>query len=176
MWILLGYALIAPWRSLAQPVLPPGITARFYTTFQNANPLDSVIVTGLWDTVSTYRFPAAPAGLSVRGRINSSQTSILELKPFSTLGHFKVWLDFAHIAKLEFNDTAIVQYSLDQGATWTRLLGAPCRYLGTSVSFPQPLTSGGSRFHQQSYPADWLAGGNLGALPQASWWKQERFD
>ena len=176
MWILLGYALIAPWRSLAQPVLPPGITARFYTTFQNTNPLDSVIVTGLWDTVSTYRFPAAPAGLSVRGRINSAQTSILELKPFSTLGHFKVWLDFAHIAKLEFNDTAIVQYSLDQGSTWTRLLGAPCRYLGTSVSFPQPLTNGGSRFHQQSYPADWLAGGNLGALPQASWWKQERFD
>ncbi|MBM3913400.1 MAG: hypothetical protein FJ351_03010, partial [Sphingomonadales bacterium] len=116
MWVLLGYALIAPCRSLAQPVLPPGINARFYTTFQNANPLDSVIVTGLWDTVSTYRFPAAPAGLSVRGRINSAQTSILELKPFSTLGHFKVWLDFAHIAKLEFNDTAIVQYSLDQGA------------------------------------------------------------
>jgi hypothetical protein len=174
--ILIGFSFLVSLQSVAQPVLPPGITARFYTTFQNANPLDSVIVSGLWDTVSTYRFPVTAAGASVRGRINSAQTSILELKPFSTLGQFKVWLDFAHIAKLEFNDTAIIQYSVDSGVTWTRLLGASCRYLGPSVSFPQPLTSGGSRFHQQSYPADWLSGGNLGAPPQASWWKQERFD
>jgi len=157
-------------QGLAQPILPAGVTARFYTGFQNPNPFDSVQVFGLWDTVSTYQFPVGSGGHSVRGRINSNTTSILELKPFATTGHFKVWLDFAHIAKIEFNDTAIVQYSLDSGLTWIRLLGTTCRYLGASTDF---RTAG--RFTQNSYAADWSVA-NLGAPPQASWWKQERFD
>ncbi|MFZ4631175.1 MAG: hypothetical protein ACOYNE_05965, partial [Bacteroidia bacterium] len=97
----------------AQPVLPPGVQARFFTSFENANPFDSVLrsyipttAVSLWDTVGSYRFPINGTGKAIRGRINPNSTSILELKPFSTLGHFKVWLDFAHIAKLEFNDTA----------------------------------------------------------------------
>jgi len=160
-----------------QPVLTPGLQARFFTSFENSNPFDSVIRTyipttavSLWDTVRSYRFPINSSGKAVRGRINPNSTSILELKPFSTLGHFKVWLDFAHIAKLEFNDTAIIQYSVDAGVTWTRLLGTACRYLGSSWDFK---TS--NRFTQFSYPADWSPS-SQGATPLASWWKQERFD
>jgi len=161
----------------AQPVLPPGVQARFFTTFDNVNPFDSVLrsyipasAVALWDTVGTYRFPINSSGKAVRGRINPNSTSILELKPFSTLGHFKVWLDFAHIAKLEFNDTAIIQYSVDAGVTWTRLLGTTCRYLGASTDFRSS-----SRFTQFSYPANWSPSVQ-GATPLASWWKQERFD
>ena len=174
---LLLAVLASSGRLQAQPVLPPGVQARFFTTFENPNPFDSVIRTyipttavSLWDTVGSYRFPINSSGKAVRGRINPNSTSILELKPFSTLGHFKVWLDFAHIAKLEFNDTAIIQYSVDAGLTWTRLLGTACRYLGASTDF---RTS--SRFTQFSYPADWSPS-SQGATPLASWWKQERFD
>jgi uncharacterized protein (TIGR02145 family) len=175
-YFLIAFILYG-FKVFSQPVLPPGLQARFFTSFENSNPFDSVIRTyipttavSLWDTVRSYRFPINSSGKAVRGRINPNSTSILELKPFSTLGHFKVWLDFAHIAKLEFNDTAIIQYSVDGGFTWTRLLGTACRYLGSSWDFK---TS--NRFTQFSYPADWSPS-SQGATPLASWWKQERFD
>ena len=124
-YFLIAFILYG-FKVFSQPVLPPGLQARFFTSFENPNPFDSVIRSyipttsvSLWDTVGTYRFPINGTGKALRGRINPNSTSILQLKPFSTLGHYKVWLDFAHIAKLEFNDTAIIQYSVDGGITWT---------------------------------------------------------
>ena len=179
LYFFLVLIIIVFWinSSHGQPVNPIGRTVRFFTTFENTNPFDSVLRSyipttsvSLWDTVGAYRFPINGNGKAIRGRINPNSTSILQLKPFSTLGHFKVWLDFAHIAKLEFNDTAIVQYSVDAGLTWTRLLGSACRYFGASTDFRNS-----SRFTQFSYPSDWSPS-SQGATPLASWWKQERFD
>ncbi len=179
LYFFLVLIIIVFWinSSHGQSANPFGRTVRFFTTFENTNPFDSVLRSyipntsvSLWDTVGAYRFPINGNGKAIRGRINPNSTSILQLKPFSTLGHFKVWLDFAHIAKLEFNDTAIVQYSVDAGLTWTRLLGTACRYFGASVDFRNS-----SRFTQFSYPADWSPS-SQGATPLASWWKQERFD
>ena len=61
----------------AQPVLPPGVQARFFTSFENTNPFDSVsrsyiptTTVSLWDTVGSYRFPINGTGKALRGRIN----------------------------------------------------------------------------------------------------------
>ncbi|MDP2187786.1 MAG: T9SS type A sorting domain-containing protein [Sphingobacteriaceae bacterium] len=157
----------------AQPTnLPAGVSARFFTSFENPNPFDSTTSVGVpgWQSNTTYQFPVGSGGRSVVGRFDPSQGNTLTTAPFSTLGQFKVWLDFAHICKIELNDSAVVQISVDGGITWQPLTGQNCLYLGGSADF---RNSG--RFSHFSYPADW-APATLLTIPTATWWKQERFD
>jgi hypothetical protein len=157
---------------VAQPTnLPPGASIAFFTSFENPAALDCVVLGGTptWLVDPAYRFPAGQ-GQAVRGRISNSTSSWMTTKPFSTSGNFKVFFDFAHIAKLEFQDSALVQISIDGGQTFTNLTGANCRYFGASTNFRTF-----NRFNQTAYPLDWDQL-NLGASPQQSWWKVERFD
>ena len=100
---LLRFAIIAllvtvpALKAIAQPInLPPGVTLRYFTSFENPNPFDlSTSVGNPGFTVETsLRFPTN-SGQSVRGRMGVGQSSTLTTSTFSTLGQFKVWLDFA---------------------------------------------------------------------------------
>jgi hypothetical protein len=165
---------ISALRAVAQPInLPPGVTLRYFTSFENPNPF--ILTTPVGNpgfTVETSLSFPTNAGQSVRGRMGVGQSSTLTTSTFSTLGQFKVWLDFAHIAKIEQIDSAVIQYSLDNGATWTNLTGQTCRYFGASSYFRTA-----NKFTQQAYPVEWQLA-NTGAIPQnnATWWKNERFD
>ncbi len=157
---------------IAQPTnLPPGVSIKFFTSFENPNPFDSVNSVGTpgWVADPTYRFPAG-AGQALRGRYDQNTVNTLTTLPFSTVGQFKVWLDFAHICKIEFLDSAVLQISTDGGNTWQALTGQSCRYLGQSADFRN-----NGRFSHFSYPAEWLPS-NLNAVPTQGWWKNERFD
>jgi len=170
---LLVMSVLLAVAAYAQPTnLPAGVTARFFTSFENPTPFDSTVRLGVpgWNTVTNYQFPVGSGGQAVRGTYNQDSTITLTTLPFSTIGQFKVWLDFAHIAKIEFTDTATIQISIDGGVTWSTLTGVNCNYLGGSIDF---RTS--NRFNHASYGAAWVPN-DLIALPQASWWRQERFD
>jgi len=157
----------------AQPVLPNGVTAAFFTSFESPTAIDCVIVSGTpgWEIDTAYRFPNVAGNRSFRGRMSLAvQEATLTTKPFSTLGQQKVWLDFAHIAKIEQIDSARIQISVDGGTTWTTLRGANCSYFGASNDFRTA-----NNFSQFSYPADWVLAA-LGQQPTNNWWKSERFD
>lgn len=170
---LLVMSVLLATAAFAQPInLPTGVTARFFTSFETPNPFDSTTSVGVpgWEPVSTYQFPVGSGGQAVRGRFDAITGNTLTTASFSTLGQFKVWLDFAHIAKIELIDSAVIQISVDGGATWQPITGQNCLYLGGSNDF---RNSG--RFSHFSYPADW-APANLLSIPTATWWKAERFD
>jgi hypothetical protein len=61
--------------------------------------------------------------------VTASTTTYLTTNSFSTVGKYSVTLEFDQICKISFFDTAYVQYSLDNGATFTNIDGA--YYLGT---------------------------------------------
>lgn len=169
---LLFFGLVWGVVAVAQPTnLPPGVSIKFFTSFENTDPFDSTISVGAPGFVvdPNFRFPAG-AGRAVVGRYDLNGISTLTTKPFSTLGQFKVWVDFAHIAKIEGIDSAFLQLSTDGGNTWQRLTGANCIYLGGSLSFRNNGT-----FGQSSYLFDWVPT-VLNAVPTAAWWKNERFD
>lgn len=172
---LLVMSVLLAAAAYAQPTnLPAGVTARFFTSFENPNPFDSTVSVGTpgWGFApdAAFRFPTTASGQSIRGRYEPNTTVSLTTLPFSTLGQFKVWLDFAHICKIELLDSATVQISTDGGASWQVLQGQNCLYLGSSANF---RTS--NRFSHISYLQLWEPN-NITALPLASWWRQERFD
>lgn len=170
---LLVMSVLMVVTAYAQPTnLPAGVSVRFFTSFENPNPFDSTTSLGTpgWVPDAAYRFPTGSAGQAVRGRFDAVTGNTLTTNSFSTVGQFKVWLDFAHIAKIELLDSAAVQISTDGGVTWLPVTGQNCLYLGASNDF---RTSG--RFSHFSYPADWSPV-NLLAIPTTAWWKSERFD
>ncbi|HNQ12948.1 MAG TPA: immune inhibitor A [Bacteroidia bacterium] len=57
--------------------------------------------------------------------------------PFSTVGNTFVLLEFWHIAKIEFFDRAIIEYSTDGGISWTKIDTTNSTYLT-----PMPNASG----------------------------------
>lgn len=165
-------ALFTAALASAQPTnLPAGLSVNYFTSFETPAPFDSVTSTGVpgWVVDPNYRFPAG-SGQAILGKVDGSQTSFLTTNSFSTVGQFKVWLDFAHICKVEFVDSATIQISTNGGTTWTNLLGTNCIYEGASTDF---RTRG--RFSHFSYPANWAPGAIL-ATPAVSWWRNERFD
>lgn len=170
---LLVMSVLLAVAAYAQPTnLPAGVTARFFTSFENPTPLDSTISVGTpgWVVDAAYQFPAGSGAQAMRGRYNQATTATLTTLPFSTLGQFKVWLDFAHIAKIELGDSAVVEISVDGGTSWANISGQNCIYLGGSTDY---RTS--SRFSHFSYPQLWSPA-NIIAVPTAAWWRQERFD
>lgn len=158
----------------AQPVnLPPGTRIAYFTSFEQPAALDCVVLGGvpLWQIDTAYRVPG-PVGQAIRGRLTNNGSSWMTTKSFNTTGSFKVLLSFSHIAKLEFQDSAIVQVSVDGGATFINLTGQNCIYLGASSNFRTF-----NRFNQVSYPnpTDWNSA-QLGAIPTNAWFRRELFD
>lgn len=76
-------------------------------------------------------------------------------------------IEFYHICKLEFFDNGVLEYSTDNGISWTKVHDS--LYLG-SGSYGNINT----RFNASSY-GDWNVLNNA-LQPDSSWWKKEVFD
>ncbi|MCX6232590.1 MAG: right-handed parallel beta-helix repeat-containing protein [Bacteroidetes bacterium] len=102
-------------------------------------------------------------------KVQTGTTVYLTTNSFSTIGKTKVYLQFAQICKLLFNDGGSVDVSIDGGTTWVGL--TPTEYRGTGT-----LISGGGiyKFSESAYN-DWLSGDTL-TKPTNAWWKNELFE
>ena len=102
------------------------------------------------------------------GRIIQNAENILTTTAsFSTLGLYAVYLDFDHICKLQFGDSAIIEVSNDDGVTWQRVIQN--NYLGPAV-----FGYIGDAFNETSYGTFWDPTGPT--MPIQAWWKSESFD
>ncbi len=78
------------------------------------------------------------------------------------------YLEFSHICKIEFADSAYLEISADSGQTWIRLTQA--QYLGSGI-----FGSIGNKFNAASYTQVWVPA-NPNAIPTNQWWRKEIFD
>ncbi len=98
-------------------------------------------------------------------QVAQGDTLIIESNSFSTVGFTFVNLYFSQICKVDFFDKAIVEYSINNGTTWTQLTST--EYLGSGI-----VT--GNAFSALSY-ATWNVAVST-ATPTNSWWQLENFD
>ena len=106
------------------------------------------------------------AGLrSDSAEVKLSDTLYLETSAFNTVGFSSVSLRFDQICKIDFFDRAQIQYSINNGGTWTTLTTTEYTGSGSFVN---------NSFSSVSYilwdPA------NVNATPTNSWWQTESFD
>lgn len=100
----------------------------------------------------------------------NNDTIYLETAPFTTVGSAFVRLTFNHICKIFIQQRARVQYSTDNGVTWSNLGAA--QYQGTSANFIQV-----GYFNESSYQPLWGGISTGGTTPPTNnWWVQETFD
>ena len=123
----------------------------------------SSTTTNSWAVTSLH---AASGQKSDSAVVAVNDTTYLTSDAFSTTGSSVVYLEFDQIAKLSFYDEAIIEYSTDNGATWTKVTTG---YLGTGQ-----FNNIGSKFNSTSYPA-WLPA-SANAIPDSSWWQHEKFN
>lgn len=125
----------------------------------------------LGDTAS--QVAASPGhSYNIHGAVINSQV-YAETDYFSTIGLPYVRLEFDHIAKIYLLNNAIIEISVDSGATWVQLTAA--QYVGTD-----PLFKGTNYFNHVSH-TNLLPGGIWKAtiplaIPDNSWWVAESFD
>lgn len=118
--------------------------------------------TGMWALTSSL---SANGTMSDSAVVVISDTLILETNAFSTMGFPFVNLEFSQICKIDFFDRALIEYSTDNGMTWTQLTSA--EYTGSGFL-------NADAFSSVSYQI-WDAI-NGTAIPQNTWWQQESFD
>ncbi len=99
-------------------------------------------------------------------QVMSSATLYLTTDTFSTSGNSNVFLQFAHICKVDFQDAAEIE--VWTGGNWIKLTGT--QYMGSGQ-----FASLGDKFSAVSYVNDW-APSNASAIPTNSWWKTEQFE
>ncbi|MFW6019316.1 MAG: T9SS type A sorting domain-containing protein [Bacteroidales bacterium] len=144
-------------------------TVVFHEDFEQPSGADSVTTysssgTNTWG-IST---DLAAGGLQSDSAICSpNDTLTLTTDTFSTTGNAFVTLDFDHIAKIEIMDKAIVEVSIDNGASWTKLDST--HYMGNSSNFGP----NGNLFNASTY-GDWESSQIV--TPDNSWWKHEKFN
>jgi hypothetical protein len=102
---------------------------------------------------------------SYRGVVTFNDTLFLESPVFSTMGYLNVNLSFSQICKIGSLDKGMIQFSINNGTTWTYLTGN--EYLGTGL-FSQNV------FSSRSYP-DWVTSQPT-TIPNNTWWKDESFN
>ena len=98
--------------------------------------------------------------------VQPSATTYLTTNSFSTVGYSKVFLKFAQICKILFQDGGTVQYSTDGGNNWQ--IVSSTLYLGSGVMALD-------KFSENTHSTSWYPGDTL-TKPTNSWWKTETFD
>ncbi|HBG70972.1 MAG: hypothetical protein A2W93_03280 [Bacteroidetes bacterium GWF2_43_63] len=98
--------------------------------------------------------------------VTMASSTYLTTPAFSTLGNFMVTLEFDQICKIEFFDGGFVEYSTNNGATWTVVSSAYYQGSGVMVS---------NKFTANSYVSTWMPA-SPSAVPTNTWWKHEKFD
>jgi len=130
---------------------------------------------------STYNFTSSSTGTTNWGITDSysntgtfsdsatvatNDTIYLTSDAFSTTGNFSVMLEFSHVCRVSYFDEAYLEFSTDNGASWTKITSG---YLGSGG-----FNNNSSNFSAGSY-VDWLLGDVTTPITQ-SWWKTEQFD
>ena len=98
-------------------------------------------------------------------RVTQGDTLRIESNTFSTVGFTFVNLYFSQICKADFFDRAIVEYSINNGSTWTSLTST--QYSGTGFL-------NNNAFSAVSYTVWDIS--NSATIPTNFWWKNESFD
>ena len=93
-------------------------------------------------------------------------TIYLTTDSFSTIGKYSVYLDFDQVCKVDYYDSAYVEYSTDS-ISWQRLVGGYYEGSGGFVNI-------GNRFFAGSYVSWGIQ--DTTQVPVNSWWKHERFN
>ncbi len=132
------------------------------TTFNVSSSSASGNNNNAWAINSNY---STNGSKSDSAKVAQGDTLYLETNTFSTIGYTNVNLSFDQICKIDFFDRAYIEYSTNNGNTWTRL---------TSTEYNGSGFFGSSYFSSVSY-LDWNPG-SATALPASSWWKSESFD
>lgn len=101
---------------------------------------------------------------------DSAQVSIgdtlwLESSAFSTMGFSFLTLNFSQICKVDFFDKGIVEYSTNNGTSWTQL---------TAVDYTGSGLMSSDAFSAISYSIWDVA--NINSTPTNTWWQNESFD
>ncbi len=123
---------------------------------------DNSTGTASWALNSTFQ----NGGLnSDSARVVQGDTLRIESNTFSTVGFTFVNLYFSQICKIDFFDRAIVEYSIDNGSTWTLLTAT--EYIGTGFL-------NNNAFSAVSYTVWDIA--NAATVLANSWWQNENFD
>ncbi len=154
---LLCFSVLASFSLFSQ------VTIVYHENFEIA---DSVVSTGS----PTWAYDATLASQGVKSYKNLvalSTSSWLTSTVFATTGNSNIILEFDQICKIEYNDSAIIQVSNDNGITWNTITAV--HYMGTA-----PYAALGNRFASSAYAA-WQPGNNS-AAPTNAWWKHETFD
>lgn len=118
--------------------------------------------TGSWSLNSNYSNSGSKSDSAVVG-LNDSL--ILTTDSFNTSAYTFLSLKFSQICKIDFFDEGKVQYSTDNGSTWTTLKSADYNGSGS-------LTA--DAFSSTSYNI-WDAL-NASAVPASTWWRDESFN
>ncbi|MBL4710427.1 MAG: T9SS type A sorting domain-containing protein [Flavobacteriales bacterium] len=98
-------------------------------------------------------------------KVQLSDTLILESNAFSTVGFTFVTLTFSQICKVDFFDKGVIQYSMNNGTSWTTL---------TSVEYTGTGFLNNNSFSAVSYTTWDVV--NATSIPTNTWWKPESFD
>lgn len=118
-----------------------------------------------WARTNTFASQGLYADSAYLAAANDS--AILNSPAFSTSGKSFVKLEFDHICKTEFFDQAYLEFSVNNGVSWTKI--------GTNSYLGNGNFSGfGDKFNAGSY-IDWDIT-NPNSIPSNSWWKHETFN
>ncbi len=148
---------------------------RVYEESMEGNPPTGVTSTGT-PGFAVNNTLARAGSQSMRGtyQATASLPDFIHLttNTINTTNFSRVWVYFSHICYIELSDSAYLEVSRDNGASWTRVNFANSTYLGASTNY---LTRGS--FAEVSYPTGanpWVPGATI--APNNSLWKDERFD
>src|SRR4051812_22038803 len=137
----------------------------FHEDFEVA---DSVISSGTPGWFSNNRV-AAGGIFSDSSYVLQADTSYLEFSFVDTVGYGFYFLSFDHICKIDTNDLAFIEVSLDFGVTWIQIDSTNSQYYG----YGKIAYGSNYKFDESSYPT-WDASNNS-SLPDNTWWKHEIF-
>ena len=98
--------------------------------------------------------------------VQPGANTYLTTNSFSTLGYSKVFLKFAQICKVLFQDGGSIQYSTDGGSNWQII--SSTYYRGNGILALD-------KFSENSYTTYWMPGDTL-TTPNNTWWRAEKFD
>ena len=139
----------------------------FHENFESPSLADSVTSTGTpaWAVTTAFFSDGLRSYTNV---VPSSGGSSFATNSFNASTSSNVILQFAHICKIEFGDSAFIEVSINGGTSWIQLTGA--HYQGSGL-----FGGWGNRFSAASYATDWDAS-NSNTAPTYLWWKSETFD
>jgi len=149
-------AFFAAFSSLAQPIL----------VSENFTTVDSLLSAGTPPWAQDFTLKKSMPN-SIRAVVGNASTAALTTISFNTTSLTNLSLSFWHICKVQIYDTARVEISTDNGATWAILPASS--YQGQSGAYASI-----TRFASNSY-TDWQPNDNQ-AQPNNGWWKQEVFN